>query len=417
VPPDRSGHRRARRWALDGGNAEAGVLGETEKAELIMLGWFDRLKVARQIVLAVAILAVIQAVVSTVVFTRLDPSDGTRLWLVAAPVVAQTFVAYLALRVSRRVTASMRGMARVLRATSQGDLTARVPLPEQADEMSGLLRRLNSALDGIHQLMTDVNSTAASLTSTAGHLSHASERVSGGATQVNTRSSNAAGRAQQVAEYVGTVATTSQHMRGMITEIAASASEGSDVAGRAVTVAEATNAMVARLGESSHEIDDVVKVITSIAEQTNLLALNATIEAARAGDAGKGFAVVASEVKELSQETAKATEDISRRMAAVQSDAAGVIAAITEISGIIQQLNNHQGVIADALETHTSHSREVGHNVDAAVADVTVIAADLAEMTAITGESAEVSHDGQRLATELVDLSQGLTRAVAQFRI
>jgi methyl-accepting chemotaxis protein len=382
-----------------------------------MLGWFDRLKVQRQIVLAVSMLALIQTVVSLIVFTRLESGDALRPWLVGGPIFAFTFVAYLALRVSQRVTRSMRGMARVLRATAQGDLTARVAMPEHADEMTGILRRLNHSLDAIHQLMTDVTVAADTMTGTAGRLSTVTDQVSDGAAAVNVSSTDAAGRAQQVSEYVSTVASTSQHMRGMISEMAASASEGTEVAGRAVKVAAATNAMVARLGDSSKEIGEVVQVITSIAAQTNLLALNATIEAARAGEAGRGFAVVAGEVKELAQETAKATDDISRRMAAVQTDSSGVIEAITEISAIIEQLNSHQSGIARALDTHTAHSREVGHNVDAAVADATVIAGDLAQMTAITGESATVSAGGRVLTAELVDLAQGLTRAVGQFRL
>src|SRR3712207_8764061 len=109
-------------------------------------------------------------------------------------------------------------------------------------------------------------------------------------------------------------------MGASIREIASNAAQASEVAARAVDAAATTTATVAKLGDSSAEIGNVVKVITSIAEQTNLLALNATIEAARAGEAGKGFAVVANEVKELAQETAKATEDIARRVQAIQGD-------------------------------------------------------------------------------------------------
>ena len=108
--------------------------------------------------------------------------------------------------------------------------------------------------------------------------------------------------------------------------------EASEVASRAVIAAETTTATVAELGDSSAEIGNVVKVVTSIAEQTDLLALNATIEAARAGEAGKGLAVVANEVKERAQETAKATEDIARRVEAIQKDTGAAVGAIEENS-------------------------------------------------------------------------------------
>ena len=146
-------------------------------------------------------------------------------------------------------------------------------------------------------------------------------------------------------------------MSATIKEISKNTAEAASVSKAAVATAQTTNASVLELAKSSAEIGNVIKVITSIAHQTNLLALNATIEASRAGDAGKGFAVVANEVKELAKQTATATEEISRKIEAIQ----GETKTTRELSAYRQklpgslsaQINNISSTIAGAIEDQT----------------------------------------------------------------
>ncbi len=168
---------------------------------------------------------------------------------------------------------------------------------------------------------------------------------------------------EQVNRNLQTVATGAEEMSATIKEIAKNASEAARVASEAVKSAATTNATVSKLGDSSVEIGQVIKVITSIAQQTNLLALNATIEAARAGEAGKGFAVVANEVKELAKQTAKATEDISQKINAIQGDTKSAVDAIGNISGIINQINDISNTIATAVEEQSATTNEMSRNV------------------------------------------------------
>jgi methyl-accepting chemotaxis protein len=216
---------------------------------------------------------------------------------------------------------------------------------------------------------------------------------------------------------VQTVAAGSDEMGASIREISENAGEAAGVASEAVTVAEATNAIVARLGASSQEIGDVVRTITAIAEQTNLLALNATIEAARAGESGKGFAVVASEVKDLAQETARATDDIAQRVQAIQADTTDAVTAIDSIANIVGRISDFQNVIAAAVEEQTATTSEMSRNVTGAADGSTDIAANIAGVAEAALSTATGATQSQTAAADIARMSEDLRTMVLNFKI
>jgi methyl-accepting chemotaxis protein len=209
----------------------------------------------------------------------------------------------------------------------------------------------------------------------------------------------------------------SDEMSASIGEISNTAGEAAAVVGQAVTAAAATRETVSRLGTSSTEIGDVLALITSIAEQTNLLALNATIEAARAGDAGKGFAVVASEVKELAQETARATDDIAARVQIIQTDTAHAVVAIEEIAAIIGRISDYQTIIATSVEEQAATTDGMGRNVGGAAGASTVIAENIVGVAGAAQITAEGAARSQRAAIDLARMSSDLRAMVAAFRL
>ncbi len=161
----------------------------------------------------------------------------------------------------------------------------------------------------------------------------------------------------------------------------------------------------------------MIKVITSIAEQTNLLALNATIEAARAGEAGKGFAVVANEVKELAKQTAKATEDIGRKITAIQVDTKGAVEAIGSITDVITKVNDISGTIATAAEEQSATTREMARNVTEAAKGSDGITANISGVAEAARGTANNAHESQKAAEDLAQMASQLRGLVEQFKI
>jgi methyl-accepting chemotaxis protein len=263
------------------------------------------------------------------------------------------------------------------------------------------------------QIRTEIRRNAEELISASEHVAEVTQQMSANAEETSAQANVVSAASEQVSKNVETVATAVEEMSASIREIAKNANEAARVATSAVAVAESTNATVGKLGESSAQIGKVIKVITSIAQQTNLLALNATIEAARAGEAGKGFAVVANEVKELAKETAKATEDISQKIEAIQSDTRGAVTAIGQISAIINQINDIQNTIATAVEEQTATTNEISRNVAEGAKGTAEIARNITGVASAAHETTSGADKLQAAAGELSRMGTELKQLVS----
>ena len=264
----------------------------------------------------------------------------------------------------------------------------------------------------LQKTLAAVAQNATSLGSASEELAANSQQMVSNAEETATQAGVVSAAAEQVSKNVQTVATGTEEMSASIKEIAKNAQDAAKVAATAVKSAETTNATISKLGESSAQIGKVIKVITSIAQQTNLLALNATIEAARAGEAGKGFAVVANEVKELAKETAKATEDISQKIEAIQADTKSAVTAIAEISTVINKINDYQNTIASAVEEQTATTNEITRNVAEAAKGSTEIAQNITGVATAAKSTTSGANDTQKASVELSRMAAELQKIV-----
>jgi methyl-accepting chemotaxis protein len=287
------------------------------------------------------------------------------------------------------------------------------------DEVGRVFKIIKIATDVTLQqnMILAVQETANTLASASAELTATATEMSSTANRTSQESASASAAAEEISTGIQTVATNMEEMVASIKEISRSTNESAMMAKSTMQRANESNQIITKLGVSSQEIGDVIKVISSIAQQTNLLALNATIEAARAGEAGKGFAVVANEVKELAKQTAKATDDITKKIGAIQGDTDRAVNAISEISKEVEKLNGISGSIAVAVEEQTATTNEISRVVLESKKGVESIAVTVRTVSQAANESSASSTQTLSASKELAKLAESLKALIKETKV
>jgi len=283
-------------------------------------------------------------------------------------------------------------------AAQRAEEEKRQTMNEMADRFE---RSVKEVVDGVGSAATEMQAT--------------SQQMSATAEETSRQSANVATASDQATANVQTVAATAEELSASIAEIGRQVSQSAKIAQNAVEEAESTNETVRGLADAAAKIGEVVNLINDIAGQTNLLALNATIEAARAGEAGKGFAVVAQEVKNLANQTAKATEEISTQIGAVQEETNDAVTAIEKIRGIIGEVNDIATTISSAVEEQGVSTQEIARNVQQAAQGTQDVNQNIESVSRAAGETGAAANQVLNASQEMARQAEGLRGEVDRF--
>lgn len=349
----------------------------------------------------------------------------------------------LGIAVERSTTHPMRDITDALSRLAEGDTSVKTDADDRKDEIGDLARALEvfrtnrkeadrlakeqdaanaaqlkraKSIDAriavfeqeVESNLTVVNAALDQLRSTATGMAAQSD-------QTTSQAANVAAATEQAATNVDTVASAAEQLASAIDEITAQVARSSDIAQAGAGEADDASAIFAELASASDKIGEVVELIQSIAEQTNLLALNATIEAARAGEAGKGFAVVAAEVKNLANQTTRATEDIAGHINGIQDSTQAALGAIEHLSARMKELNEVAGGIAAAVSEQDAATGEIARNVAEAASGTKDVAHNVVGLRESAEEERRASGEVLTASNSLSDKSQALLTQIKRF--
>jgi methyl-accepting chemotaxis protein len=316
----------------------------------------------------------------------------------------------------QHIMKSLTKVTRLAQEISDGNLSYQAE-PDSHDELGRMMTSLNASVLKIRETMREINQGAQPVSAISSQVRSMNQTVSGSANGAKQQAGSANYLTENLSGTVQAVATNMEQISASILEISRNTASAAQVASQGVVCADETNVTVRRLANSSEEITRVIDVITNIAEQTNLLALNATIEAARAGEAGKGFAVVANEVKELARGTTEAAKEIQQLVQTIQSDSRSTLEALTNITSIIQQMNDLQASIASAVEEQSAATSDVTQNVNRSADSVQNLAQEIASVTTSVATTADVFQETVEVAQQLAKISEQLEGRCRQFHL